>query len=325
MPLSQNTFSIISLSIFTFSLAGCGAGESNESSVKSEAVGASQRQFLASKSSSHSKVKRTSVIDTATTVADSIDPTIANTASTTANSATWGDELMKDMTLPHEGLANGVDPTWGWGTAPRLNVGVNFPSYYEAPVVVPWGIAATDATGNPASNVRVQIRKMILDVKRNNVWSRITYKSDYSGIAGSLYTNFLTNTTAPANIRSEGIDGISVKLPEGGGNFHFFTNERLDVPFGAQEIVTTLEARLIVNDPALPDDRAKAKILVNAGADVWRNRTAQWASDFSSNQDIAIGRFKYVDGNWKSFSSHTLQSPDEVNDYLIAEPALLPR
>jgi hypothetical protein len=166
---------------------------------------------------------------------------------------------------------------------------------------------------------------VILDVKRNNTWSRIVYNSSYGSIVGALYTNYETNTTVPANIRDEGVDGISVKLPTGGGSFHFYTQNRFSVPFGAQEIVTRLEARLIVDDPSKTDDRSTAKILVNAASDVWRNQTALWSSTVWNNAGIDIGRFKYVDSNWQSFSAHTFQSSTEVNDYLAAEPNLLPR
>jgi hypothetical protein len=166
---------------------------------------------------------------------------------------------------------------------------------------------------------------MVLDVKRNNTWSRVSYNSDYASIIGGVYIDYATNTSAPADIRDEGADGISVKLPAPAGTFHFYTKNRFKVPFGAQQIVTHLEARLIVDDPTKTDDRSIAKILVNSASDVWRNQTAQWSPTVSNNTDIDIGRFKYVDSNWKSFSAHTLQSGTDVDDYLAAEPALLPR
>jgi hypothetical protein len=229
------------------------------------------------------------------------------------------------MSLAHESYVDGINPAWGWGSAPRMGTGVNFPTAFDAPVVVPWGIAGTAASGSPATNVRVQIRKMVLDVKRNNTWSRVSYNSSYSSIVGGVYTDYATNTSAPADIRDEGADGISVKLPASGGTFHFYTKNRLSVPFGAQEIVTHLEARLIVDDPSKTDDRSTAKILVNAASDVWRNQTALWSSTVWNNEGIHIGRFKYVDSNWQSFSAGTLQSSTEVDDYLAAEPNLLPR
>jgi len=233
-------------------------------------------------------------------------------------------QLSDDMTKPHEAYANGVNPAWAWGSGPELNVGVNFPSDYPDPNFVPWGVTATATTGSPARNVRVQIRKMILDVKRNGTWSRIVYYTTDSQIVGTLYTNYETNTTAPANVRKHGTDGISVKLPDAGGSFHFYTSSRFPVWFGAQEIVSRLEARLIVDDPTLPDDRSSARLLVTSGGDLWRSATQLW-NGTHSNVDFAIGRFKFATNDWQPFTSHTLTTSAEINDYLAHEPALNPR
>lgn len=248
------------------------------------------------------------------------DPATAS-ASTAALSY---QQLLDDMTKPHEAFANGVSPYWGWGSGPILTTGVNFPSSYPDPNFVPWGVAATDASGSPATNARVQIRKMILDVKRNGTWSRIAYYTNDAQIVGAMYTNYQTNTTAPANLRKHGTDGISVKLPDTGGSFHFYTSSRFPVAFGAQEIVTRLESRLIVDDPARPDDRSSAKLLVDSAGDIWKTATATW-NGTDSNVEFAIGRFKYVTNDWKPFSAHTLTTDAEINDYLANEPKLTPR
>jgi hypothetical protein len=229
------------------------------------------------------------------------------------------------MTKAHESTVHGINPAWSWGSAPRQGVGVNFPSSFTDPNFVPWGIAATSTNGSAARNARVQIRKMILDVKRNGKWSRIVYNTDSSKLMGALYTNYETNATAPANLRTHGADGISVKLPDNGGSFHFMTTNRFPVAYGAQEIVSRLEARLIVDDTARPDDRGSARLLVTSGGDIWRSASAQWDPSSQSNVDFAIGRFKYVTSNWAPFTSHTLRSDAELQDYLANEPALSPR
>jgi hypothetical protein len=244
---------------------------------------------------------------------------------TTGSGAISYQQLIDDMSLPHMAYVTGIPSSWDWGSGPKLGVGVNYPADYSDPALAPWGIAGTAASGNPATNARVQIRKLIIDVKRNGVWSRITYNSSSSTIVGSLYTNFETNATAPADVRSEGVDGISVKLPAGGGAFHFYASNRFQVAFGAQEIVTRLEARLVVDNPAKTDDRAIAKLLVTTGNDVWRSPSATWNSSFSNNEGVDIGRFKFVTNDWQVFTSHTLGSGAEVNDYLAKEPALSPR
>ncbi|WP_147375730.1 hypothetical protein [Noviherbaspirillum cavernae] len=228
------------------------------------------------------------------------------------------------MTKPHEAYANGVNPAWKWGSGPELNFGVDFPSDHPDPNFVPWGVAATATTGSPARNVRVQIRKVILDIKRNGTWSRVAYNTTDSQVVGTLYTNYQTNTTAPANVRKHGTDGISVRLPDAGGSFHFYTAKRFPVAFGAQEIVSRLEARLIVDDAAKSDDRASARLLVNSGGDIWRNATQTWNGS-GSNVDFAIGRFKFATNDWQTFTSHTLTTSAEISDYLENESTLTPR
>jgi hypothetical protein len=228
------------------------------------------------------------------------------------------------MTRPHDAYANGVNPAWGWGSGPILTHGVNIPSDYPDPQFVPWGVAATATTGSPARNVRVQLRKVIFDVKRNGVWSRVAYNTNDTQVVGTLYTNYETNTTAPANVRKHGTDGISVRLPDNGGSFHFYTANRIPIAFGAQEIVTRLEARLIVDDASKPDDRASAKLLVNSAGDFWRSATQSWNGS-NSNVEFAIGRFKFATNDWQTFTSHTLTTSAEISDYVAKEPALSPR
>jgi hypothetical protein len=234
-------------------------------------------------------------------------------------------QLVNDMSLPHEAAIFGIDPSWDWGTGPRIGAGVNFPLSYDDPRFVPWGIVATPTSGNPATNVRVQIRKMIVDVKRNGLWSRVVYNTSGSQIMGALFTNYEQNTSVPADIRYYGEDGISVKLPNGVGSFHFYSSNRFPIARGAQEIVSRLEARLILDDATKPNDIANAKLLINAAGDIWRNNTAQWDPVAQNNVDFAIGRFKYVQPYWTVVTSHTMRTLAEVNDYLANEGTLYPR
>lgn len=314
-------------SALIFSLMACGGGSGGADSTTNLEGGATATEDARKtphpvKSSSPSN----SNSDTTTTTepTPSTEPTAPTQPAPTTGTISY-QQLEGDMTLAHESTVHGVNPAWSWGSKPRMGVGVNFPSSYEDPHFVPWGIAANATSGNPSRNTRVQIRKIILDVKRNGTWSRMVYNTNDSQIMGSLYTNYETNATAPANTRRHGSDGISVKLPDSGGSFHFMTTNRFRIAFGAQEIVSRVEARLIVDDPAKTDDRALAKLLVGQGGDVWRSASAQWDPNTLSNVDFAIGRFRYVTNEWSTFSTHTLTSPTEINDYLANAPKLSPQ
>ena len=232
----------------------------------------------------------------------------------TATQAAVSGDLEGDMTLAHEAPPHGIDPAWDWGTGPRVGVGTAFPAGLTDPHCVVWGIIASEDLVAPVANTRIQVRRMVLDVKRNGVWSRIAYATDEFDIVGDLYTDYKANTTAPANKRGHGLDGLSVKLPDTGGSFHFFTAERFPVASGAEEIVLQYEARLILDDPTGTDNRAAAKILANCGGDVWKDRTIEW-NGVDSNYDIAIGRFRYVTSEWQTYYAHTLSGATELQDY----------
>lgn len=235
------------------------------------------------------------------------------------------DLLIDDMSKPHESTVHGINPNWSWGTKPRLGTGVNIPAIFDDPHFVPWGVVGTSTQGSQARNTRVQIRKVIFDVKRNGVWSRVGYNSTDNSLAGAFYKDYETNENTAADKRPHGADGISVKLPDAGGSFHFYTSNRFRFARGAQEIIVRFEARLIVDDPSKADDRTSARLLACSGGDFWKNASQGWDPNVYSNDDFAIGRFRYVTNEWAVFTSHTFGSAAEVNDYLANEPSLSPR
>lgn len=225
-------------------------------------------------------------------------------------------QMRTDMTSGHQAVVHGVNPAWSWGSNPRVGVGVSIPTEFTDPHFVPWGVVGT-TSGNTATNTRVQIRRVITDVKRNGSWSRFSYDTNGLGdVYGSMYLNFETNVSTPADELEHGADGISVRMPSS-GSYHWFSTDRYAISrTNLQEIVVRFEARLILHDSGGTDDRANAKVLAGAGGDLWRTRTASWDPETYSNDDFAIGRFKFVTNNWQAFSASTLTSDVEVNDYL---------
>lgn len=164
----------------------------------------------------------------------------------------------------------------------------------------------------------MQIRKMATDLKLNGSWKRVDFASGIDKLSGAIYTNYETNDNVAADLRAHGSDGISVKLPQSGGSFHFFAN-RFSIPStGIQGVVVKLEARLIVDNPNLPDDRQAAKLMVLSGGDYWRSLTARWDPTTYSNDGFAIGRFRQLTNEWQVITSHSLITDAELNEYLDA-------
>lgn len=244
------------------------------------------------------------------TACSSVAP-VEDLETTAANSVQL---LIDDMTLPHQSKLHGVPDYYDWSTGPRMGMG-NSPfdkNGVAFRALTAWGQVYEAAEGNPAWNSRVQlkdIRTYVLS-KRTNTWRGVQYSRSVDGAA--YREDFQGDISRPADIRLESSGGISVTAG-GGYNFHFWPQvgrAAID-PNDIKGVYTTLRARLILNNPNGPDDRARARYLLGMGADYWLNKTAQWQSNPWVNGDVAIGRHKYVTATWESFNMTSL-SPDEL-------------
>jgi hypothetical protein len=216
--------------------------------------------------------------------------------------------IIYDMTPPHEGKIRGISTSVSWVAGPRVGMG-NDSKGFKA--MTAWGQLYEDSTGNPATNSRVQIKniKAYMLSKRDGKWHLLqsseivdgdAYREDYAG-----------NVNKPADIRYEQDGSISVKAGQG-YNFHFWSpNGRVSInPDDVNGIFTTVQARLVTDNPQQADDRSKARYLLSVGADYWLNLSAQW-DQWTTNGDIGIGKFKYVTTTWQAFNMITL-SPSEI-------------
>jgi hypothetical protein len=207
--------------------------------------------------------------------------------------------IIDDMTLPHEGKLRGVPDGYNWSSKPRVGMGNN-PEGFQA--LIAWGQLYEAAEGNPARNSRVQlkdIRTWILS-KRTNTWSLVQTSAGVNG--GAYREDYQNNVNVPAEIRPEVTGGVSVTAGNG-YNFHFWpTVDRATIdPNDIKGVFTTVQARLVLNDPDGPDDRAEARYLLGMGADYWRGVDGQW-DNFKTNGDVGIGRHRFVSIDWQSFN-----------------------
>jgi hypothetical protein len=222
----------------------------------------------------------------------------ADDVGTTVNSVA---EIINDMSLPHEGKPHGVPSSFDWAAGPRLSAGNN-PGNFTA--CIPWGQVYEDANGNPATNSRVQLKtiKAYYLNKKDNAWKPLAN----APVQGNAYVeDFSNDSSRPGDSRPEADGGISVKAG-GGYNFHFWS-ERGRVTINATDIgglFVTMQARLVVDNASQPDDRSKAKYLLSMGADYWIDLKSPWS--LGANADAGIGRFRYVNSQWRAFNMSTL-------------------
>jgi hypothetical protein len=215
--------------------------------------------------------------------------------------------IINDMKLDHEGIPHGIPPYYDWVSHPRLNMG-NDPGTFTA--MTTWGQLYEDVDGNPATNTRVEIRglKAYILSKEDNQWHLI---QDAKKIDGAAYQeDFQRDVNIPTDIRKEKDGNISVTAGDG-YNFHFWdaAGRVLIDPEDIGGVFITAQARLVLDDHNQPDDREQARYLLSIGGDYWLDLKAEW-DYLRTNDDIAIGRFKYVTTDWQSFNMTTLSESE---------------
>jgi len=216
-------------------------------------------------------------------------------------------EIIDDMALCHEALPHGVPEKYGWQKCPRVGMG-NDPGGFSA--LMPWGQVYVSEAGNPVSNTRVELRNLesYYLSKRDRQWYR--WSGDYSVDGAAYVEDFVDDIHIPADVRQEASGTVSVRTPEG-YNYHFWSpSGRTSIdPEDIAGVFSTCQARLILHDPALPDDRDRSTYMLSVGADYWRDLDSEW-DQWQTNGDIGIGRFKFIAPEWKAFNMHTLSEED---------------
>ena len=210
--------------------------------------------------------------------------------------------VIADMQATHEAAPAGVPDSYDWAKGPRMGAG-NSPGRFGA--ITAWGQLYEAVGGNPASNTRVQFRRMKLYVlsKREGKW-RLLQQVDK--VEGAAYReDFVNDESKAADVRNEPDGTVSVKAGNG-YNYHFWPPGRAAIDStDIGGVFSTVQARLIPDNPSQPDDRDKARYLLSMGADYWLDLAAQW-DNFKTNGDVAIGRFKLVTKHWKAFNMTSL-------------------
>jgi hypothetical protein len=225
--------------------------------------------------------------------------------------------MRDDMIGNHEAPIAGLPSSWSWGTHSDQGFGLTgFPESWTSPAYTYWGIIAPAASGNPARNVRVQIRNLRADFRRNGSWNRAQWP--YAGISGANWTDYTSNASFPADIRNLGSsEGIAVKVADGGSHFHFFPNGRVPYSRDTQALVVAMDVRLVKDDPNGIDDLDSAQIFGVSAGDIYQSLTAQWRGDVWVNGHAPIGRFRKIGREWRTITAHLGLSTDtQFSEYI---------
>jgi hypothetical protein len=229
--------------------------------------------------------------------------------------------FIDDMTVPNAIRPVKID--YGWTYKPRVGSGNIIPKDWTHSMM--WGQVYIGRPGNPARNVRVQIRDCAQWVlsRKTGKWALLQHSVAPEGAAYA--EDFKEDANIPADVRSEP-DGSASVLLKPGYNYHFWPEKgraRVE-PADIAGLATVFFARLVVNDPALPDDRDQALLIASCGGDYWRSLDAAWKSDWSNNHDWGMGRFKRLTKDWQPFTACTHGKAIENDKWTASAKADLP-
>lgn len=212
------------------------------------------------------------------------------------------DLLVSDMREPGEARPHGVPSAFGWPVRPLVQAGNEPGDGFNR--LLPWLQVYEEADGSPANNTRVQMRNLTVRVlgRHDGLWQGAVRTES---VTGAMYVeSYAGDQKHPAALRPEASGGVSV-VPGGGYCFHAWSDAsqvKDMIPVARDDVggvFVSFEARLVVDDPARPDDRRAARFVASAGADYWK------APAYDANKGVAIGRFKRVTPEWRTFTMTT--------------------
>jgi hypothetical protein len=230
------------------------------------------------------------------------------TGTTATNAPDVIAQIVVDMLGTNEGHPHGIPSNWGLYAGPVVSDGNRASTSCNnggpCRAIDYWGTVYVDARGNPSTNTRVNIRNcQILWLNSStNRWTK--WGPDKTPEGMEDYPEKFDGPTTRTNVRVEPDKSTSV-LPARGETSHFYgPYPRVTIdPDHFVGVVSVCEMRLVLDNPAGPDDRGIARFLGNVGADFYPSATG---GGIQNNRGIGGGKFKYVRTYWRSFAMTTL-------------------
>ncbi len=172
--------------------------------------------------------------------------------------------------------------------------------------IVGWGQIYEELQGNPATNTRVEFRNHRTYVlsKSTNTW-RLLHMTPQPNFGTGYMEDFSNDNMHVDMSRTEDNGNTSVK-PGDGYCYHFYSGWEPITPSDVAGVVTLYEAKLIVENPQLPDDRDSARFVASGGIDVYTST--------GYIHDIGIGKFKWVTKEWRTFTTSTDLSLEQLQN-----------
>jgi hypothetical protein len=240
------------------------------------------------------------------------------TPSSPVSSSSVADQIAADMQGTNEGFPHGVPLSYDWANGPVIQDGNNSNG---GQAITAWGVVYVSANGNTATNTRVNIRNLQLYFLQKSTGKWLLLQNT-NAPDGAAYPEDFQGNSIPGDSRVEPDGTISVTAGNG-YNFHFYPSNRGSInPNDIGGVVALFEARLIVGNPSLADDRGSAQYLASGGADYYPSVSGP---GIENNPSVGNGKMKFVKIDWRSFAMSTLsQSQLESNPPPVDLTNILP-
>lgn len=206
---------------------------------------------------------------------------------------------LTDMTAPSEAEARdgqGKRMKFDWFHHGRVGMG-NDPSGFTQ--ILPWStvVAAPD---NRLATARIEVRnaRLMIQSRKTGRWSSALLPTEWTG---TNLAHQLANRRV-SDLELEHSGAVSSLSVHSSSVAHFWPrNGRRDIdPDDIGAVLVSVEARMDSRDY-----ERGGRYLMNVAADYWRERRAKW-DNLKSNNDVGIGRMKYLTPKWRSFTMTTL-------------------
>ncbi len=295
---------IPSMLVLSLTLAACGGGgggteASDPTATMPQAQGTTTSSTLESETATASSAGANPAAPNLGAATPSA-PAAANGALTTI------DQVIADTSASSEAMV--IDPRYDWQYKPAVTMyspaGALIPSWWTGnrPTwsynVLTW-FTAYEAQGNAATNSRIQIKNLRFYVlsESTRTWKHFDVKA---APAVDLWKYPFTPAGGSSGVKYESSGGISIK-PKYPNFHHGYGNSVKIVPQDVRAVFVAMEFRLAVDDASKPDDRSRAKYVVDTGGDYWPgNGQGDWSLGYAPG--MGNSRMLLATPNWRTSS-----------------------
>ena len=258
----------------------------------------------------------------------SAQPAPSGRGASAASAVNSVETVVSDMRLRNDLPLRGYEGrTVGWYVGPGIVQLGNDPRMSNAPrwfkqshptfvsdtymrAFLPW-VVIFDGAGHAAVNTRVELRNMRAFYKSRAAgdWRPIGHSPGLSGYSTPKSTLLAGTVAEDKRVRPGG--SVEIKPPADPKYAWHGWWDRGRVAIEPQDLAAvfvTVQARLVQDDPALPDDRTRARLLVQVGADYYYDEKWRWTVGAPG---VGTSRSKLVKNEWQAFNLFTFSDVGE--------------